>query len=70
MPLKVFTSKYLNANNKLHEAPLSVQFTVLTISNLKQTYKKSFYHLVTIPLGDISLNPGPVYKHHILNTMV
>ena len=32
--IEVFTQKYLNANNKLHEAFLSPQFTVLTISNL------------------------------------
>ena len=35
--IDVFTPKYLNANNKLHEAFLSSQFTFLTISKLKGT---------------------------------
>ena len=66
--IEVFTLKYFNANNKLHEAFLSSQFTVLTISKLKQINNKSFYRLLIILSGDISLNPGPVCKHQLLNT--
>ena len=67
---EVFTPEYLSANNKLHEAIafLSSQFTVLTISKLKQINNKSFYRLLIILSGDISLNPGPVCKHQLLNT--
>ena len=66
--IEVFTPKYFNANNKLHEAFLSSQFTVLTISKLKQINNKSFYRLLIIFSGDISLNPRPVCKHQLLNT--
>ena len=65
--VEVFTPEYLNVNSKLHEAFLNPQYTVLTISKLKQTDNKSFYHLLIILSGDISLNPGPVSKHQILN---
>ena len=66
--IEVFTPEYLSANNKLHEAFLSSQFTVLTISKVKQINNKSFYRLLIILSGDISLNPGPVCKHQLLNT--
>ena len=66
--IEVFTREYLNANNKLHEAFLNPQYTVLTISKLKQINNKSFYRLLIILSGDISLNPGPVCKHQLLNT--
>ena len=66
--IEVFTSEYLNTNNKLHEAFLNPQYTVPTISKLKQINSKSFYRLLIILSGDISLNPGPVCKHQILNT--
>ena len=66
--VEVFTSEYLNASNKLHEAFLNPQYTVLTISKLKQINNKSFYSLLIILSGDISLNPGPICKHQILNT--
>ena len=65
--IEVFTSEYLNANNKLHEAFLSSQLTVLTILKLKQVNNKSFYCLLIILAGDISLNPGPICKHQLLN---
>ena len=67
--IEVFTPECLNANNKLHEAFLNPQYTVLTISKLKQINNKSFYRLLIILSGDISLNPGPVCKHQILNTI-
>ena len=66
--IEVFTPKYLNANNKLHEAFLNPQYTVLTISKLKQINNKSLYQLLIILSGDIKINPGPVCKHQILNT--
>ena len=66
--IEVFTPEYLNANNKLHEAFLNPQYTVLIISKLKQINNKSFYRLLIILSGDISLNPGSVCKHQILNT--
>ena len=66
--IEVFAPAYLNANNKLHEAFWNPQYTVLTISKLKQINNKSFYRLLIIVLGDISLNPGPACKDQILNT--
>ena len=47
---------------------LNPQFTVLTISKLKQINDKSFYRILIILSVDISWNPGPVCKHQILNT--
>ena len=66
--IEVFTPECLNANNKLHEAFLNPQYTVLTVSKVKQINNKSFYRLLLILSGDISLNPGPVCKHQIINT--
>ena len=66
--IEVFTPEHLNANNILHEAFLNPQYTVFTISKLKQINNKSFYCLLIILSGDISLNLGPVSKHQILNT--
>ena len=66
--IEVFTPEYLNANNKLHEAFLNPQYTVLTISELKQINNKLFYCLLIILSGGISLNPGAVCKHQKLNT--
>ena len=66
--VEVFTPEYLNTNSKLRKAFLNAQCTVLTISKLKQINSKSFYHLLIILSGDISLNPGPVCKHQILNS--
>ena len=65
---EIFTPEYLNTTTKLDETFLSSQFTVLTISKLKQR-NKSFYRLLIILSGDISLDPGPVCKHQLLNTM-
>ena len=65
--IEVFSPEYLNTNNKLHEAFLNSQYTVLTISKLEQINNKSCYHLLIILSGDISLNPGSVWKHQILN---
>ena len=48
----VFTREYLNACNKLHEASLSYQFTVLNISKPKQINNKSFYRLLITLSGD------------------
>ena len=33
-----------------------------TIPKFKRINKKSFYSILLIPSGDISLNPGPVYN--------
>ena len=66
--IEVFTPEYLNAKNKLHEASVSSQFILLTISKLKQINNKSFYRLLIILLGEISLNPGPVCRYQLLNT--
>ena len=62
--IEIFTREYLNANNKLHEAFWSFQFTVLTISKLKQI-NKSFYRLLIILSHDTGLNPGSVCKHQL-----
>ena len=66
--IEVFTPEYLNVKNKLHEASVSSQFILLTISKLKQINNKSFYRLLIILLGEISLNPGPVCRYQLLNT--
>ena len=52
--IEVLTPECLSANNKLHEAFLNLQYTVLTISKLKQINNKSFYRLLIILSGDIS----------------
>ena len=43
----------------------AARFSFLTISKLKAiNNNKSFYRLILILPGDISLNPGPNYNHH------
>ena len=49
--IEVFTPEYLNVNSNLHEAFLSSQFTVLTISKITQINNKSFYCLLIIHSG-------------------
>ena len=53
--VEVFILEYLKANNKVHVAFLNSQYTVLTISKLKQINNKSFNHLLIILSCDISL---------------
>ena len=67
--VQVFTPEYLNANNKLHETFLSSQFTVLNILTFKKMNNKSFYLLLIILSVDLSLKPGPVWKHQTLKMM-
>ena len=63
--LQFYSPDYIRTCNELHEACLLSQFFILTISKLKAVNNnKSFYHLTLILSGDISLNPGPVDKHH------
>ena len=66
--IEVFTPEYLNTNNKLYEAFLKSQFTDLNILKIKQINNKYFYRLIIIFWGEISLNPGSVCKHQLLNT--
>ena len=63
-----FHTRIFKHDNKIHEAFLSSQFIALTISKLKEINNKSFYHLIIILSGGVSLKPGPVWKHHLLNT--
>ena len=63
--LQFYRPDYISTCNKLHEACLLSQFSILTISTLKAiNSNKSFYRLLLIFSGNISLNPRPVYKHH------
>ena len=63
--LQIYSSNYISTCNELHKTCLLPQFSILTISILKGiNNNKSFYHLIVKLLGDISLNPGPVYNHH------
>ena len=63
--LQFYSLDYIGTCNKLHEACLLSQFSVLTISKLKAiNNNKPFYRLILILSGDISLNQGPVYNHH------
>ena len=63
--LQFCSPDYIRTCNELHEACLLSQFSILTISKLKAINdNKSFYRLILILSGDISLNPGPVYNHH------
>ena len=66
--LQFYSPDYIRTCNELHEACLLYQFSILTISKLQAiNNNKSFYHLVLILSGDISLNPGPDYNHHPSN---
>ena len=63
--LQFYSPDYISTCNELHETWLLSQFSILTISKLKAiTNNKSFYRLILILSGDISLIPEPVYNHH------
>ena len=64
--LQFYSSDYISTCNELHETCLLSQFSILTISKLKViNNNRSFYCLILTLSGDISLNPGPVYNHHL-----
>ena len=63
--LQFYSPDYIRTSNELHKGCLLFQFSILTISKLKAINNyKSFYRLILILSGDISLNPEPVYNHH------
>ena len=63
--LQIYSPEYINTCNELHESCLLSQFSILAISKLKGVNNnKSFYRLIFILSGDISLDPGPAYDHH------
>ena len=66
--LQFYSPDYIRTRNEPREACLLSQFSILTISKLKViNNSKSFYRLILILSGDISLNPGPDYNHHPSN---
>ena len=62
--LQLYSSDYISTCSELHETCLLSRFSILTISELKRINNKSFYRLILILSGDISLNPGSVYNYH------
>ena len=54
-----FTPEYLCACVPLDNRHLNYLFKIFTISNIKRLNHKSFYHILLLLSGDISLNPGP-----------
>ena len=62
--LQFYSLDYIRTCIKLHETCLLSQLSILTISKLKSIdNNKSFYCLILILPGDISLNPGLVYYY-------
>ena len=58
--LQFYSPDYISTCNELHKIRLFSWFSVLTISKLKVVNSnKSFYCLMLILSGDISLKPGP-----------
>ena len=57
---------YISTCNKLCETCLWSRCSILTNSKPKAiNNNKSFYCLILILFGDISLNLGPIYNHHL-----
>ena len=65
--LQFYSPDYIRTCKELNKACLLSQFSILTISKLKAINNKFFYCLILILSGDISLNSGPVYNHHLPN---
>ena len=65
--LQFYSPDYIRTCKELSKACLLSQFSILTISKLKAINNKFFYCLILILSGDISLNSGPVYNHHLPN---
>ena len=63
--LQFYSPDCIRTCNELHKACLLSQFSILTISKLKVINdNKSFYCLIWILSGDLSLSLGSVYNHH------
>ena len=64
--LQFYSPDYISTCNKLCETCLWSRFSIFTTSKPKAiNNNKSFYCLILILFDDISLNLGPVYKHHL-----
>ena len=62
---------YKSTSNELHQTILLSQCSILTIPKFKAiSNNKSFYLLILIVSGDISLNPKRVYNHYPPNLKV
>ena len=59
--LQFYSPDYIRTCNQIHEACLLSQFSILTIYKLKAiNNNKSFYRLILILSGGISLNQAPI----------
>ena len=56
--IQFFTPEYTRACAALHNFCLSYSFKLFTISNFKQLNNESFYRILPLLSGEISLNPG------------
>ena len=65
--LQFYSPDYIRTCKELNKACLLSQFSILTISKLKAINNNFFYCLILTLSGDISLNSGPVYNHHLPN---
>ena len=54
-----FTPEYIPTCDALDNFCFNYQFKILTISNINWLNNKSFYRILLLLSGDVSLNPGP-----------
>ena len=57
--IQFFTPECIHACVALDNFHLNYSFKISTISNIKRLNNKSFYRILLLLSGDISLNPGP-----------
>ena len=63
---EIFTSESINTCNLLHTSYLHNAFTFFAQSKFKYINKDSFFKLLLLLAGYISLNPGPSHMNQLL----
>ena len=57
--IQFFTPEYIRACDALNNFRFNYQFKIFITSNIKRLNNKSFYRILLLLSGDVSLNPGP-----------
>ena len=66
--IQFFTPEYIRIFDALDNFCFNYQFKIFTISNMNRLNNKSFYRILLLLSGDISLNPGSKSNLQLLDS--
>ena len=66
--IQFFTPEYIRVFDALDNFCFNYQFKIFTISNMNRLNNKSFYRILLLLSGDISLNPGSKSNLQLLDS--